>query len=116
ERERAEQALRKTEDQLRHAQKMEAVGRLAGGIAHDFNNILSVILSYAEILDDAIGAEDPNLRDVREIQTAGKKAAALTKQLLAFSRQQVVEPRALDLRKLIEAMLNMLQRLLGADV
>jgi two-component system cell cycle sensor histidine kinase/response regulator CckA len=113
---RAEEALRKTEEQLRQAQKMEAVGRLAGGIAHDFNNVLSVILSYAEILLADMKLDDAIRADVDEIQRAGVRAAALTRQLLMFSRQQVLKPRVVDLNDVLIGMDKMLQRLLGADV
>jgi two-component system cell cycle sensor histidine kinase/response regulator CckA len=116
ERERAEAALRKTEVQLRHAQKMEAVGRLAGGVAHDFNNLLSVILSYAEMLSAAVKPDEPMRAEIEEIRTAGLRAAELTKQLLAFSRQQVLEAKVLDLNQSVVGMEKMLRRLLGADI
>ena len=103
------------EDQLRQSQKLEAVGRLAGGIAHDFNNILSVVLSYSESLLDT--AEPGELRDdIEQIRAAGQRGAALTRQLLMFNRQQLIEPRAVDLNELIADMTRMLQRLLRADI
>ena len=116
EREKAETALRKTEDQLRHAQKMDAVGRLAGGVSHDFNNLLSVILSYTGLILSDLKNDDPLRADIEEIQKAGERAADLTRQLLTFSRQQVVLPKVLDLNQLIAGMEKMLPRLVGADV
>jgi PAS domain S-box-containing protein len=104
------------EEQLRQSQKMEAVGRLAGGIAHDFNNILSVILTFGQLVRDDLKATDPMHADVEEICKAGTRAAGLTRQLLMFSRQQVLEPRVLDLNELVRDMEKMLQRVLGADV
>jgi len=86
ERARTEAALRKAEEQLRHSQKMHAVGRLAGGISHDLNNILSVILSYAEMVHSGLRPEEPLRADVEEIKIAAERAANLTRQLLAFSR------------------------------
>ena len=103
------------EEQLRQSQKMEAIGRLAGGIAHDFNNILSVIMSYSETLLDAL--EPGELRDdIEQIRNAGQRGAALTRQLLMFNRQQMAEPRALDLNDILRDMTRMLQRLLRADI
>jgi len=109
-------AGRLVEEQLRHAQKMEAVGRLAGGVAHDFNNVLSVILSYSEMMLADLKPGDPLRADVQEICAAGKRAASLTRQLLLFSRQKVVEAEVLDLNHVVGGMKNMLERLLGADV
>jgi signal transduction histidine kinase len=112
----AEKALQESERQLRHSQKMDAIGRLAGGIAHDFNNILSVILSHGELLLEELKPGDPVRDDIEEIHKAGKRAADLTRQLLMFSRQQVIEPKVLDLNDLLGGMDRMLQRILGADV
>jgi signal transduction histidine kinase len=116
EREKAEAELRKTEDQLRHAQKMDAVGRLAGGVSHDFNNMLSVVLSYTGLILSDLKSDDPLRADIEEIQKAGERAADLTRQLLTFSRQQVVLPKVLDLNHVIAGMEKMLGRLLGADI
>ncbi|MBX3274061.1 MAG: response regulator [Sandaracinaceae bacterium] len=107
---------RRLEEQLRQAQKMEAIGRLAGGIAHDFNNMLSVILSYAEMIGAELQPEEPLYADVEEILEATRRAADLTRQLLAFSRQQVREPKVLSLNHSVATMEKMLRRLLGADV
>ncbi len=107
---------KRLEEQYRQAQKMEAVGRLAGGIAHDFNNVLSVILSYSEMIIGDLKPGEPLRADIEEIRTAGLRATDLTKQLLAFSRQQVLETKVLNLNQSIAGMGKMLRRLLGADV
>jgi PAS domain S-box-containing protein len=103
------------EDQLRQSQKLEAVGRLAGGIAHDFNNILSVVLSYSESLLDTTAPGEAR-DDIEQIRAAGQRGAALTRQLLMFNRQQLVEPRVLDLNDILGSMTRMLQRLLRANI
>jgi two-component system, cell cycle sensor histidine kinase and response regulator CckA len=104
------------EDQFRHAQKMESVGRLAGGIAHDFNNILTVINGLADMALDELNDQDPLHGDLLQIRDAGERAAALTRQLLALSRQQILKPEVLDLRIIIGGMEGMLRRLIGEDV
>ena len=104
------------ENQLRQAQKLESVGRLAGGIAHDFNNLLTVINGYTDLLLNRLKEGDPLRDSVAEIQNAGERAACLTKQLLAFSRKQIIEPRPTDLNSLITENRAMFQRLLGEDI
>jgi len=108
--------LRSLEGQLRHSQKLEAVGRLAGGIAHDFNNLLTAINGYCDLILDDLPAEDPMRSDLFEIRRAGERAATLTRQLLAFSRKQVLEPRVINLNTIVAGMDNMLRRLLGEDI
>ncbi|HEX4602218.1 MAG TPA: response regulator [Gemmatimonadales bacterium] len=107
---------RRLEGQLLQAQKMEAVGRLAGGVAHDFNNLLTVILSYSDLLLEDLPAEAPDRDDVQEIRKAAIAASSLTRQLLAFSRQQVLEPRVLDVNAVVAGTEKLLTRLLGEDV
>ena len=104
------------EAQLLHAQKMEAVGRLAGGVAHDFNNILTVIMGHSELLMQNDSADDATRQGVREIGTAAERAASLTRQLLAFSRKQMLEPKVLCLNDVVARTSGMLQRLIGEDV
>src|SRR4029077_469597 len=104
------------EDQYRQAKKMDAVGRLAGGVAHDFNNLLTAILGYCELLLEDLDSGDPRQRDIVEIQKAGTSAAGLTRQLLAFSRKEVIEPALLDLNVVVAHMRAMLGRLIREDV
>jgi two-component system cell cycle sensor histidine kinase/response regulator CckA len=104
------------EQQLRQAQKMEAVGRLAGGVAHDFNNLLMVIKGHTELLMNALPPADPMSRKISQIDRAADRAAALTKQLLAFSRMQVLQPRVMNLNGVVEDMGKLLPRLIGEDV
>jgi two-component system cell cycle sensor histidine kinase/response regulator CckA len=104
------------EDQLRQALKMEAVGRLAGGVAHDFNNSLAVITGYGDLLQLHLAPDDPLRKHAEEIGKAGRRAAALTRQLLGFSRKQVISPVVLDLNAVIEELEKMLHRLIGEDI
>jgi PAS domain S-box-containing protein len=113
----AEAEMRKrAEDDLRQAQKMDAVGRLAGGIAHDFNNLLSVILAHSSVLARSLEPEDPRSTSAREVLAAGQRAADLTRQLLALSRRQVLEPRLVDINAIVERMISMLARLVGERI
>jgi PAS domain S-box-containing protein len=107
---------RALEDQFRQAQKMEAVGRLAGGVAHDFNNLLTVIMSYTDMLLEGVSPQDPRAEDLDQIRKAAVAAASLTRQLLAFSRQQVIEPRLVNLNEIVSLSQKMLNRLIGDDV
>lgn len=104
------------ERQLQMAQKMEAVGRLSGGIAHDFNNLLGVIIGYSQVLKRALGPDSPLHEHAEEVEKAGQRAASLTRQLLAFSRQQVLEPSVLDINTLVLDTEKMLRRLIGEDI
>src|SRR3989449_7207965 len=112
----AEEALRQSEEQLRQAQKLEAVGRLAAGVAHDFNNILTVITGHSELLLRQLSAEDPRRKNAEQIEKSAYMAAALTRQLLTFSRKQVIEPRVLNLNAVIVTIEKMLRRLIGEDI
>ena len=107
---------KRLEDQLRQAQKMEAIGRLAGGLAHDFNNLLGVVIGYCDLLLRKFPPELPERAEIREIRSAAEGASSLTRQLLAFSRRQVLEPRVLDLNAVVRHAERMLQPLLGEDV
>ena len=109
-------ALEHTQAQLRQAQKIEAVGRLAGGVAHDFNNLLTVITGRAALLLMELPADDPKRRDIDLITQTADRASALTRQLLAFSRKQVLQPRILDLNELVESLEPILQRLVGEHI
>jgi two-component system cell cycle sensor histidine kinase/response regulator CckA len=104
------------ESQLRQSQKIEAVGQLAGGIAHDFNNLLTAIMGYSELLLEDLGAQDPRRQDLEEIRKATRRAAALTQQLLAFSRKQVLQPQVLDLNQVVANAEKLLQRLIGEHI
>jgi len=116
ERERAETQRARLEAQLLQAQKVEAIGRLAGGIAHDFNNMLVVINGLSDLLLARADADDPARTDLEQIRQAGEQAADLTRRLLAFSRQQVIQPRLLELNEVISNLEPMLQRLIGEDI
>jgi PAS domain S-box-containing protein len=108
--------LRRAEEHLRLAQRLEAVGRLAGGVAHDFNNLLLVIMSYASFAIEALHKDDPVRADLDRIKEAGERATALTRQLLAFSRKQVLEPELVDLSTVVSGIEGMIRRLLGEDI
>jgi two-component system cell cycle sensor histidine kinase/response regulator CckA len=103
---------RSLEDQLRQAQKLEAIGQLAGGVAHDFNNVLTVILGFSELLIDSLSPDHAGQADLREIKKAGARASGLTRQLLAFSRKQILQPKVLDVNALICGMTPMLRQLI----
>ena len=110
------QKLVHSEEQLRQAQKMEAVGRLAGGVAHDFNNVLTAIFGYSDLLLEDLTLDDPRRADVQEIRRSAERAASLTRQLLAFSRKQVTQLRVLNLNEVIGNVQSLLRRLVGEDI
>jgi signal transduction histidine kinase len=112
----AEQNREEMENQLRQAQKMDAVGRLAGGVAHDYNNMTNVIMGYAELAMEKLNKNDPLYDDLQEINKAARRSMELTRQLLAFARCQAISPKILDINEAVESMLKMLQRLIGEDV
>lgn len=112
----AEQALRRSQDEFRHAQKLQAMGQLAGGVAHDFNNLLTVITGYGEILLSTLETGDPRRASVEEILKASQRAASLTRQLLAFSRKQLMSPRILNLNTVVAETDRMLRRVIGEDI
>jgi PAS domain S-box-containing protein len=107
---------RRLEEQVRQAQKMEAVGRLAGGIAHDFNNLLTIILGYADLALLALSKRGPEAEQIEQIRRAGERASSLTQQLLAFSRKQVIQPEVLDVNAVVTDAEKMLRRLVGEDI
>ena len=108
--------MHQLENQMRQVQRMEALGRLAGGIAHDFNNLLTVISGYAELTLDTLNESDPLREDIYQISTTAEHASALTRQLLLFSRRQIVQPQLVDLNAIIETMAKMLRRVIGEDI
>ena len=108
--------IKLTEQQLQQAQKMEAVGRLAGGIAHDFNNLLTAINGYAELVVNSLGPDHPATPDVQQIYSAGRSAETLTRQLLAFSRRQILQPQIIDLNRVVQRAESLLRRVIGEDI
>jgi signal transduction histidine kinase/ActR/RegA family two-component response regulator len=112
----AQHALKRTEDNLRQSQKMEAVGRLAGGIAHDFNNLLTAVIGYSSLLEDRLAADPSALQHVLQIKIASDRAISLTQQLLSFSRRQILQPKVLDLNVVVAEFEKMLRRLVGERI
>ncbi len=112
----AQQVARKTEESLRQAQKMDAVGRLAGGIAHDFNNLLTAVIGYSELLEDTLAGNEPAFEQAHQIKIAGERGASLTQQLLAFSRRQILQPKVFDLNVIVGEFGKMLPRLIGEQI
>jgi signal transduction histidine kinase len=113
---RTARALHDREEQLRHAQKMEAIGRLAGGVAHDFNNLLTAVVGYADLIRERLEPEDPTARDVGQIRRAADRATALTRQLLSFSRKQFLNPTVMDLNETVSGLQHMLPRVIGDHI
>ena len=116
ERKRAEEALRASQWQLQQSQKLEAIGQLAGGVAHDFNNMLTAIIGYTDLSLRRVGLENPIRRNLEETKKAAERAASLVRQLLAFSRKQILEPKVLDLNDVVKDMHKMLTRLIGENI
>lgn len=116
ERKKTEEEQSKLQDLLFQAQKLESIGRLAGGVAHDINNMLSIIIGYAEITLDSLDPSDPNIENMEEILSAGKRSTLVARQLLAFARKQIIAPKVLDLNETIEDILKMLGRLIGEGI
>ncbi|HEY9015746.1 MAG TPA: ATP-binding protein, partial [Gemmatimonadales bacterium] len=116
ERTRTRAALHQSEEQLRQAQRMDAVGRLAGGVAHDFNNLLTTIRGFSDLLLRDIPPEDRRRKDVEQIRKAADRGAVLTRQLLSFGRQPTLDPRSIDVNSVVSSMQGLIQRLIGADI